>query len=403
MLVVQKYGGSSVANPDRIKNVARRIIATKEKGNDVCVVVSALGGETDRLIGLAGQITDKPQEREMDMLLATGEQVSISLLAMAIHSMGYEARSFTGSQMRIITDDAHTKARIKAIEVPEKIKQTLASGVIVIVAGFQGIDEDMNITTLGRGGSDTTAVALATALESDLCEIYTDVDGVYTTDPRIVENAKKIPVISYEEMLEMASLGAKVMQSRSIEFASKYNIDLRVRSSFSDDNGTLITKEASNMEEVVIRGVTLQEEAKVTVTHLADHPGVAARLFRTLADNKVNVDMIIQNASEKGFTDISFTVGKTDINKTREVIESKLGDLDAGQVKINESIAKVSVVGIGMRSHAGVAADMFDHLAKEGINIEMISTSEIKISCVVSFDEGKKAVAVLHSAFGLGD
>ncbi len=404
MLVVQKYGGSSVANPERIKNVARRIIETKNKGNEVVVVVSALGGETDRLIRLAHEICQDPPDREMDMMLSTGEQVSIALLAMAIQSLGTKAVSYTGAQVGIVTDQAYTKARIKSIQIPDKIRGDLENGVVVIVAGFQGIDEDQNITTLGRGGSDTTAVALATVFKADLCEIFTDVDGVYTTDPRIVPEARKIPVISYEEMLEMASLGAKVMQSRSIEFAGKYGIDLRVRSSFSNDEGTLITKEAAAMEAVVIRGVTLQkEEAKITVTHLADQPGVAAKVFKLLAAHNINVDMIVQNVGDMGHTDISFTVGRADMVRTRDVLQENLAALGAREVNISDKICKVSVVGIGMRSHAGVAATMFDTLARAGVNIQMISTSEIKISCILDAKDGETAVRVLHSEFKLAE
>lgn len=401
-LMVQKYGGSSVANPDRIRNVANKIIKAKKNGYDVVTVVSALGDTTDELIELAKKITDDPSDREMDMLMSTGEQISAALLSMAIHKLGYEAISFNGAQVGIVTDNVHTKAKIKSIST-ERIKKALKEGKIVIVAGFQGINENQDITTLGRGGSDTTAVALAAVLKADICEIYTDVNGVFTTDPRIVPEARQIPKISYDEMLELASLGAKVMHSRSIEFAKKYHVDIHVRSSFNDEPGTWIVEEAKEMEDIVIRGVTAdKDQAKVTISGVPDKPGIAARIFKLLADGNINVDMIVQNVSEKGSTDITFTVGQNDLQKTMTLLKNSYKEIGAQKIDFDESIAKVSVVGIGMRSHCGVAAILFETLAKEGINIEMISTSEIKISCVIKKDKADKAVKVVHKKFGLG-
>jgi len=400
-LIVQKYGGSSVANIDRIVNVAKRVVRYEKKGYRVLVIVSALGDTTDELIDMAYKITENPPEREMDMLMSTGEQVSSALLAMAIHKLGKEAISFTGAQVGIMTDTSHTKARIKGISA-KRILTELDRGKIVIVAGFQGITPEQDITTLGRGGSDTTAVALAAVLKAPLCEIYTDVDGVYTSDPRIIKDAKKIDNISYEEMLELASAGAQIMHARSIEAASKFNVKIHVRSSFSDKVGTLISKEVKKMEDVMVRGVTLNNnEAKVTICDVPDKPGAAAKIFETLGRANINVDMIIQNVSRTGATDVSFTVMKDDLNKTIKVTNKLCSELGTGEVIFDKDIAKVSVVGIGMRSHSGVAAKMFKAFADANINIAMISTSEIKISCVLRKANGKKATQVLHRAFEL--
>jgi aspartate kinase len=368
----------------------------------VVVVVSALGDTTDNLISLAHQIDPSPSEREMDMLISTGEQVSVSLLAMAIHKLGKEAVSLTGSQVGIVTDSVHTKARIIDIKT-KRIKEELKKKRIVIVAGFQGVSADANITTLGRGGSDLTAVALAKALKADVCEIYTDVLGVYTADPRIVSNARKIDVISYDEMLELASLGAQIMQSRSIEVAKKFNIPLHVRSSFSDSEGTRIIKEVKMMEGVLVSGVAINKnEAKVTICDVPDKPGVAALIFKAIAEANINIDMIVQNISRTGFTDISFTVEKVDLNKATKVIKSLVSKVKAGGVLQDKDIAKISVVGVGMRSHSGVAAKMFGSLGKAKINIEMISTSEIKVSCVIRKSKAQQALKILHKEFGLG-
>lgn len=401
-LIVQKYGGSSVENTDRIINVAKRVVSYKARGYDVVVVVSALGDTTDELLKLASKITKSPSERELDMLMSTGEQMSVALLAMAVHKFGEEAISFTGAQVGIITDSSHTKAKILDINA-KRIQKELGKGKIVIVAGFQGMNMDQEITTLGRGGSDLTAVALAKVLKAEACEIYTDVDGVYTADPKLVKDARKIDKISYEEMLELASLGAQVLQARSVEVASKFNIPLHVRSSFSNKEGTIITKEAKTMEDVLVSGVTLdRDEAKVTICNVPDKPGIAARIFGTIAEGNLNIDMIIQNVSRTGFTDVSFTVMSRDLDKTLKVVKKIAKAIGAEDVTFNKGIAKVSVVGIGMRSHSGVAAKMFKAMASEGINIDMISTSEIKISCVVKKQKGEKAVRVLHRAFGLG-
>lgn len=401
-IIVQKYGGSSVGNIQKIMNVAKKVISYKNKGFKVVVVVSALGDTTDELLELASGITDSPPERELDMLMATGEQVSVALLAMAIHKFGKEAISFTGAQVGIMTDSSHTKARIIDVNA-QRIRRELEKGKIVIVAGFQGANIDQEITTLGRGGSDMTAVALAKVLKAKMCEIYTDVEGVFTTDPRVVKNARKLESLSYEEMLEMASLGAQVMQARSIEAAGKFNIPLHVRSSFSKKVGTYITKEVRAMEDVLVRGVTLnKDEAKVTVCGVPDKPGLAARIFEEIAGGNINVDMIIQNVSRKGFTDVSFTVVCGDLKKTLKLLESFVKKIKAKGVTFDKGIAKVSVVGIGMRSHSGVAAKMFKALAAKKINIGMISTSEIKISCVLRKDKGEEAVRALHTAFGLG-
>ena len=401
-LIVQKYGGSSVANIDRIMNVAKRIVSYVNKGYKLVVVVSALGDTTNELLTMAHKITKEPPERELDMLMSTGEQVSSALLAMAINALGRNAISFTGAQVGILTDYVHTKARIKDIRA-SRIKKELNKNRVVIVAGFQGINPAQDITTLGRGGSDMTAVALAAVLGASVCEIYTDVDGVYTADPRKVKNARKIDRISYEEMLEMASLGAQVMQARSIEAASKFNIPIHVRSSFSNKEGTIIAKEVKSMEDVVVRGVTLnKDEAKITVCDVPDKPGLAAKIFEALAVTNINIDMIIQNISRTGATDVSFTVMKSDLQKTLKVANKLCGKIGAAGVTHDEDIAKVSVVGIGMKSHSGVAAKMFKALAKKNINIEMISTSEIKISCVVEEKDGQKATKALHTVFKLG-
>jgi len=400
-LIVQKYGGTSVADAEKIKNVARRVAQTREEGNSVIVVASAMGLMTDELVSLANQITDSPNEREFDMLLSTGEQISVALLAMALQSLGLEAISFTGTQVGIRTDGWHTKARIVSIET-DRIQKELAEGRIVIVCGFQGVNSDLDITTLGRGGSDTSAVALATCFNADLCEIYTDVEGVYTADPRIVPEARKLSRISYDELLELASLGAQIMHPRAVEFGKKYGVPMRIRSSFSNDPGTLVTKEVASMEQVVVSGVSLNEkEAKISIIGVPDRPGVAAQIFEAIAAEKIIVDMIIQNVSEHGVSDISFTVSKDEMKRAIKVGEKLKNSLDARQVRADEKIAKVSAVGVGMRSHSAVASKMFKALADEEINIDMISTSEIKISCVVGADRGRDALRALHKAFNL--
>jgi aspartate kinase len=401
-LIVQKYGGTSVGNLERIEKVASRIVSYTKKGKKVVVVVSAMGDTTDELINLAKKINPYPAEREMDMLISTGEQISSALLAMAIHKKGFEAISFTGHQVGIITDTFHTKAKILKIET-KRIKKELESGKIVIVAGFQGISTDKEITTLGRGGSDLSAVALACALGAEICEIYTDVEGIYTADPRIVKEAKKIDYITFDEMLELASRGAKVMQTRAVEVAKKFNLPLHVRSSFNRKEGTIIMEKTSYIEEPVVRGVALQEkEAKITICNVPDKPGIAAKIFNSLAQENINVDMIVQNVSHKKITDISFTVPKDSLHKAIKVSKEISKKIGAGKILSDESIAKVSIVGVGMRSHSGVAAKCFSALAKAKINIEMISTSEISISCVVRKDVGKKALKILHKEFKLG-
>jgi len=400
-LIVQKYGGTSVADVDKIKKVAERISATKSKGAGVIAVVSAMGKMTDELVALAHQVSDSPDKREFDMLLSTGEQISVALLAMALHSLGHEAISFTGGQVGIRTDRWHTKARILSIETG-RIQRELDAGKIALVCGFQGVDEDDEITTLGRGGSDTSAVALAMAFKADLCEICTDVAGVYTADPRIVPEARKLDVISYDELLEMASLGSQVMHTRAVEFGKKYGVPMRICSTFSDDPGTLVTKEVASMEKVVVSGVSLNEnEAKITIVGVPDKPGVAARIFEKIAEENIVVDMIIQNVSERGVSDISFTAPKSDLDAAVRASEELKAELGAKEVRSDGNIAKVSAVGVGMRSHSGAASQMFKALADEGINIEMISTSEIKISCVVNAGRGHDALRVLHKAFGL--
>ena len=398
---VQKFGGTSVADTDRIRNVARRVCETRELGDHVVVVISALGDTTDRLVRLAHEISACPREREMDMLLSTGEQVSVALLSMAIQELGHEAISFTGAQVGIVTDNAHTRAKILDVKVG-RILNVLEEGSVVIVAGFQGISLDDQITTLGRGGSDTTAVALAAALGADVCEIFTDVEGVFTADPSLVPEARKLAHVSYEEMLEMAATGARVLQLRSVEFARNYGVVMHVRSSFSHQEGTWVSGEEERMEKAIISGVTYEtEEAKVTVCEVPDRPGVAARLFQALAEANINVDMIIQNVSAEQRTDISFTVGQHDLQRAAEISERVAGELGAGRVAVDEGIAKVSLVGAGMRTHPGVAADMFSALAENGINIEMISTSTIKISCVIPAEDVKKAVSAIHQKFNL--
>ncbi|MBN1547347.1 MAG: aspartate kinase [Syntrophaceae bacterium] len=402
-LIVQKYGGTSVANIEKIENVAKKVIKTKTAGNDVVVVVSAMAGETDRLIALANKAADLPDPREYDSLISTGEQVTITLLSIVLNRLGYAAKSFLGFQVRVLTDDAFTKARI--LDVDEKaIRGELKKGSIVIVAGFQGIDENNNITTLGRGGSDTSAVALAAALKADVCDIYTDVDGVYTTDPNICPNARRLDKITYDEMLEMARAGAKVLQPRSVELAKKYNVPLYVKSTFTDEGGTLVTKEDKEMEKEVVSGVTYdKDQAKITIVHVPDRPGVAAQLFSPLADNNIVIDMIIQNASIDGYTDLTFTVSRKEIRQAYKLIEEAARKVGADKVEVDENVAKISIIGVGMISHSGVAAKMFSILAKEGVNILMISTSEIKISCVIQAKYTELAVSVLHEAFCVGD
>ncbi len=401
MLVVQKYGGTSVKNIERIRNVARKAIEYKEKGNEMIIVVSAMSGETDRLLNLSQEITKFPDEREVDVLISTGEQVTSALLAMTLKEMGHDAVSLVGSQIRIVTDSSFGKARITDVE-KERIFSELKKGKIIVVPGFQGVDTDGNITTLGRGGSDTTAVALAAGLPADLCEIYTDVDGVYTTDPNVCDKARRLDRISYDEMLEMASLGAKVLQIRSVELAKKYNVPVLVKSSLVEGKGTLVCKEDVMMEQVVIAGVTLNKnEAKITVSKVPDKPGMASRIFTALSDANIVVDVIVQNVSRGSFTDITFTTAKADAKKAYKIMELIAKEVGAESVLIDEEMAKVSIVGSGMQSHAGIASKMFATLAKEGINIEAITTSEIKISCVIERKYGELAVQALHTAFGL--
>jgi aspartate kinase len=401
-LIVQKYGGTSVADTDRIRAVAERVVATAKEGNKVIVVVSAMSGETDKLTGFANALSDRPDEREMDMLLSSGERVTSALTAMAVQQSGHESMSFTGRQVGIKTDSSHTKAMIESIEAG-RLKAALDEGKIPIVAGFQGIDEFSDVTTLGRGGSDTTAVAIAAALNADACEIYTDVEGVYTADPRIVPDARKMDRVSYDEMLEMASLGAKVLHGRSVEFAKKYNVPLVVRSSFNKAPGTLVTKEDRDMEKVVITGITQDKnQTRITLMGVPDKPGIAAEIFNAVAGANINVDMIVQNIShDDQATDMSFTVSKADENKAFEITKKVSEELGTRGVSINSDVAKVSIVGVGMQSHFGVAARMFETLSKAEVNIMMISTSEIKISCVVDVDQMEKAVKSLHDSFGL--
>lgn len=401
-LIVQKYGGTSLGSIERIKNAAMRIASSKNEGNRVVVVLSAMAGETTRLVGMTREASDFPVERETDVVVSAGEQVSVGLMSMVLNEMGCKAMSLLGFQVPIITDSRFGMARIANIETG-RITGELEKDTIVVIAGFQGIDAEGNITTLGRGGSDTTAVALAAALEADLCEIYTDVEGVYTTDPSVCAEARKLEKISYDEMLEMASMGAKVLQTRAVEFSKKYDVPLMVRSSFSDDPGTLVCKEDEDMERVAVSGITYnKDEAKISMVRVPDRPGIAASLFRPLTEAGINVDMIVQNISHKGHTDLTFTVAKADFKKALKLVKETAGEVEAQEVLGDPDIAKISVVGAGMRSHAGVASKMFETLSKEGINIQMISTSEIKVSCVVDVKYTELAVRVLHEAFGLG-
>ena len=402
-LIVQKYGGTSVGGVDRIKAVARRVARWKAKGHQIVVVPSAMAGETNRLIGLAKEIQSTPDPRELDVIAATGEQVTIGLLAMALAEAGVKARSYTGAQVRVVTDSAHTKARIVSID-DDRLRADLAAGAVPVVAGFQGVDGAGNITTLGRGGSDTSAVALAAALKADECQIYTDVDGVYTTDPRIVPEARRLKTITFEEMLEMASLGSKVLQIRSVEFAGKYRVRMRVLSSFEEEgDGTLITfEEDEKMEQAVISGIAFnRDEAKITVMGVPDRPGIAYAILGPIADANIDVDMIIQNASVDDITDFSFTVHRNDYQKAMDIAKKVQAHIGARAISGDNKVCKVSMVGVGMRSHVGIASQMFRTLAEEGINIEMISTSEIKISVVVDEKYVELAVRVLHKAFGL--
>ena len=403
-LIVQKFGGTSVGSAERIVNVARKVGEFRDQGHDVIVVVSAMSGETNRLTELAREISSQPKPREIDVLLSTGEQVTIALLAMALESEGYEAVSFTGGQIKILTDDFHTKARIKEIETTS-IRNEISSGKVVIVAGFQGVDSKGNITTLGRGGSDTTAVALAAALDSDECQIYTDVKGVYTTDPRVVEDAKLLSNITFEEMLELSSLGAKVLQIRAVEFAGKYKVPLRVLSSFEAGPGTLINVEGgSSMEEPAIAGIAFErDEAKLNISGVPDIPGIAYKVIGPVSEAGIEVDVIVQSAAADGSNDISFTVKRADCDSVKSILDSLASDLKAKKVALDKKVCKVSLVGVGMRSHAGIASQMFKTLAKEGINIQLITTSEIKISVVIEEKYLELAVRSLHSTFDLGD
>lgn len=398
-LIVQKYGGTSVATPEKVKHVAKRVIKTKEEGNQLVVVVSAPGDMTDDLIELASKITDSPPAREMDMLLATGEQQSIALLAMAIYAKGHEAISFTGPQAGVRTNSVHRKARIQSIN-PDKVKKALSKGKIVIVAGFQGATLDDDITTLSRGGSDTSAVALAAALRADVCEIYTDVEGVYTADPRIVKDVKRLDSISSEEMLEMASLGAKVLHTRAVEYAEKYDVPVHVRSTFSENPGTMVTKEVKDMEGAIIKGVTHdKDQAKISVYGVPDTPGMAYKIFKAVGDAEINVDVIVQNVGRDNKANISFTVSGTDLKEALAIVQSVGKNIGVDEITADNEIAKVSLVGVGMKSHSGVAARMFEALAEKKINIQMITTSEIKISCVIAKKDTEEAVRAIHSKF----
>ncbi len=400
-LVVQKYGGTSVGTTDRIKNVAKRIIKTYEAGNEVVVVVSAMSGETNKLVALANEMMEIPDTREYDVVVATGEQVTIGLLSMYLKALGYKAKSYQGWQVPIITDNTYAKARIEEIS-DVKIKADLKAGNIVVVAGFQGMDREGNLTTLGRGGSDTSAVALAAALQADVCEIYTDVDGVYTTDPNVCREARKTEKISYDEMLELASLGAKVLQIRSVEFAKKYNVDIHVRSSLNENTGTMVTREDKEMEGILVSGVAYDKnEAKIAVLGVPDRPGIAAKILTALSDAAISVDMIVQNVSHAGTTDFTFTVTKADLKQALLITNETAKSIEAAEVQSDENIAKISIVGLGMRSHAGVATRMFTVLAANNINIQMISTSEIKVSVVIDEKYTELAVRLLHSEFGL--
>ena len=401
-LIVQKFGGTSVGTIERIEQVADKVARFRDDGHDIVVVVSAMSGETNRLIGLAHEIQDQPVPREMDVLVSTGEQVTTALLSMALQKRGKDARSYNGSQVRILTDDAHTKARIRDID-DARLHADLAAGRVVVVAGFQGVDEDGNITTLGRGGSDTTAVALAAALKADECQIYTDVDGVYTTDPRVVDGARRLDKITFEEMLEMASMGSKVLQIRAVEFAGKYNVPLRVLHSFQDSPGTLISLEEEDaMETPTIAGIAFnRDEAKLTILGVPDMPGVAYRILGPIGEANIEVDVIVQNVAEDKSTDFTFTVGRGDLERGRAILERTANELGGGEVRSDSRIAKISVVGVGMRSHAGVASQMFEALAEVGINIQMITTSEIKISVIIEEKFLELAVRALHSSFEL--
>src|SRR5262245_6708696 len=399
-LIVQKYGGSSVADPEKIKTVARRV-AESARGNQLAVIVSAMGKTTDGLVALAQQVAAAPPPREMDMLLATGEQVTIALLAMALQDLGHKARSFTGAQAGMRTDCAHTQARITQITA-ERVRAALDAGEIAVVAGFQGVSETDDVTTLGRGGSDLTGVAMAAALKADVCEIYTDVDGVYTADPNIVPDARKLARVAYDEMLEMASLGARVLQARSVEFAKKYGVTVHVRSTFKPDAGTLVTREETEMEDAVVTGITHDRgQAKISLLRVPDRPGIAAQVFGAVAAHNIVVDMIVQNISRDGYTDLSFTMPRGDYSRARSAIEEIAGKVGAAGVAADERVAKVSIVGVGMRSHSGVASRMFAALAGENINIQMISTSEIATSCVIEDKYAELAVRTLHDAFAL--
>ncbi len=400
-LIVQKYGGTSVGNPEKIKAVAERVLGYSRQGHEMVVVLSAMSGETDRLITLANSVQDQPDTREMDVLLSTGEQVTISLFAMAVKTAGYDAISFLGDQIKIRTSSMHTKARIQSVDT-DKVKGHLAQGRIVVVAGFQGVDENGDITTLGRGGSDTTAVALAAALKADQCEIFTDVDGVYTTDPNICTSARKIERISYDEMLELASLGAKVLDIRSVGLAKRYKVPLHVRSTFVETEGTWVVEEDKAMESMLVSGVTYNKnEARLTISRVPDKPGIASRIFMPISDAGIVVDMIIQNTRAGDLTDMTFTVPRTDYKKALEILKKVAADIGAEDISCADDIAKVSIVGVGMRNHSGIASTMFHVLANEGINIMMISTSEIKVSCVIEEKYTELAVRALHEAFAL--
>ena len=405
-LIVQKYGGTSVGTVERIEAVAEKVIKFRQEGHDVVVVVSAMSGETNRLLGLASDVMERPDARELDVLVSTGEQVTIALLSMALKKRGWDAKSYTGAQVKILTDDSHGKARIQNID-GENMRRDLDAGRVVVVAGFQGVDENGNITTLGRGGSDTTGVALAAALKADECQIYTDVDGVYTTDPRVVEDARRLEKITFEEMLEMASLGSKILQIRSVEFAGKYKVPLRVLSSFKEGPGTLITidnEEDDSMEQPLISGIAFnRDEAKLTLVGVPDIPGVASKILGPVGDQNVEIDMIVQNIGQDGTTDFTFTVHRNEFDKAQDILKQVCSDLGAREVIGDNKIAKVSIVGVGMRSHAGVASTMFRAMAKENINLQMISTSEIKVSVVIDEKYLELAVRSLHSAFDLAE
>jgi aspartate kinase len=401
MLIVQKFGGTSVGDLERIQNVANRVVKSVDEGHQVVVVVSAMSGETNKLVGYAEHFSDNPARAEVDMLLSSGERVTSALLSIALNEMGYKARSMSGRRAGIVTDTSHTKARIESID-PTPMREAVEAGNIVVVAGFQGVNEAGEVTTLGRGGSDLSAVAIAGALEADLCEIYTDVDGIYTTDPRIEPKAKKMDKISYDEMLELASLGAKVLQNRSVEMAKKLNVNLVTRSSFSDAEGTLITKEENIMEQPLVSGIALDKnQARVSMRGVVDRPGIASDMFNRLANNNVNIDMIIQTVGHDGTTNLGFTVPKTELNDAQKVVEGFITDKEVAEATYDDSICKVSVVGVGMKSHTGVAAKAFDSMAKENINIMMISTSEIKISMIVEEKYAELAVRSLHNVYEL--